>query len=219
MAANPQAETESAVSAGDATIGLAESLEEVRQEFRSDAGALSPTVSSMCELMRSSLTSTRPPFSENLMAFEHRFHSTCRRRSGSPDTSVPRGSTMTLMRIRRASAAGCAVSTAFRGPQSTSPPAGRSAAASPTRFATRRARLSINCVRALAFLTIVSIAWPCLPGSSLPVCIRRAYPTIALSGVRGVRATRWRGTRPSAGSRCEQCPAGDGVPRRLSRAR
>ena len=128
---------------------------------------LSETVTSMCELTRSNRTSTRPPFSENLIAFEQRFHRICRRRSGSPDTRVPRGSTMTSRRMCLASAAGCAVSTASRtmADISTGWTFSRTL---PETIRDTSSTSSIICVNDEAFLTIVSTAARCLSGVAAP---------------------------------------------------
>ena len=57
---------------------------------------VSLTTISTCELTRSSRTCTRPPFGVNFTAFDSRFHTTCCRRSGSPETGPTRGSMTAL---------------------------------------------------------------------------------------------------------------------------
>ena len=74
---------------------------------------VSLTTISMCELTRSTRTCTRPSFDVNLTAFDSRFHTTCCRRSGSPETGPTRGSTIVCRRMPFASAAGCTVATAL----------------------------------------------------------------------------------------------------------
>ena len=88
-----QAEAEAAVAAGRSTVGLAEAIEDVRQEFGRDAGPVSVTLTSTCELTRSSAIWMRPPLGVNLTALVSRFQTTCcsgRDRRG-PGRSEDRG--------------------------------------------------------------------------------------------------------------------------------
>ena len=75
---------------------------------------VSLTATSRCELTRSSRTWTLPPRFVNFTAFESRFHNTCCRRSGSPDTGAACGSSTVSIRTPLASAAGVMASTALR---------------------------------------------------------------------------------------------------------
>ena len=59
---------------------------------------VSLTATSTCELTRSSRTWTLPPRFVNFTAFDSRFHSTCCRRSGSPETGAASGSSTVSMR-------------------------------------------------------------------------------------------------------------------------
>ena len=67
---------------------------------------VSDTLSSACELTRSSHTWMRPPFGVNLTALVSRFQTTCRSRPGSPCTWVGVASRSVWIRTPLASAAG-----------------------------------------------------------------------------------------------------------------
>jgi hypothetical protein len=144
---------------------------------------VSLTEISMCELMRSSLTCTRPPRGVNLMAFDSRFHTTCWSLTGSPAT-VTTPVSITLRSVTPfASAAGRTASTAASMKEFGS--TGRTSMRSlpvMARDTSRRSSMSCACARALR--SMVSKARPALPPSSCPMRSMCAQPRIAVSGVR-----------------------------------
>ena len=176
----PEAEPRVARLAG---VGLPETIEHERQERPLDALSLIAHLQNKVSRMRSSRTSTRPPRSENLMAFESRFHTTWVRRCASPYSSQANGGTESASSTSRsaasrrtASIAACTASTnSMREGLSASLPAAMRA--SSRKSSTRR-----FCARALCRMIWMP---SCMrSGSTRPERRSSAQPTIALKGVR-----------------------------------
>ena len=93
MTRHGQAEPEPAVAAGVRRISLAEALEDVGEEVPAKClrRCLRPPGGRRVGASRSTRTVMRPARGVNLIALETRFHTICRRRSGSPATSPRRG--------------------------------------------------------------------------------------------------------------------------------
>src|SRR6187431_1985627 len=147
---------------------------------------VSLTTTSTFELTRSSRTCTLPPRLVNFTAFDNRFHSTCCRRSGSPEIGPAFGSSTVSTRRPLASAASAIESTAVRTTAGTSTVCTLSRILPETMRETSRTSSTI-CVNEVTLRSIVSSAFCCLSGGTMPERRRRAYPRIALSGAQFVR--------------------------------
>ena len=79
-----QPHSQAAVFPPDGGVGLAETIEDVREKLAEIPWPLSSTVISTCEPTRSSATSTVPPSGVNLTALVSRFQTTCCSRFASP---------------------------------------------------------------------------------------------------------------------------------------
>jgi hypothetical protein len=144
---------------------------------------VSLTATSTCELTRSRRTWILPPLLVNFTAFDSRFHITCCRRSGSPAMGAADGSSTVSTRTPFASAASVMTSMACR---TTS---GNSTACTfrrslPDTMREMSSTSSTICVKDVAFRSIVSMLLSRFSGGTMPERRMRAYPRIALSGVR-----------------------------------
>jgi len=77
VADNGEAQAQAAMRAGGGTIGLAESVEDVREKAGLDAFAGIGNAYPHTPLFRSTATRTLPPDGVNLIALLRRFHTTC----------------------------------------------------------------------------------------------------------------------------------------------